>query len=273
MNVIATIGLSLALASNHFSETKLIGGKRLSPFELTAVQELDLGSHQCTGVLVGPRVVATAAHCVLGNQTGQFTGIPVRFKIHPDYYKNEIALPDAYLKKYDIALGILEKTPPSIFPLSLTKQVPQQGDTVIEAGRGAPSHQRKFHEAKVIQVGRFGINTSGYDTQSSPHFGDSGGATLIKKSDGTVELVGTISNGSGEKYDSYHATTGKPCRMGSKNCITVRPFTTGSTYNTGPEVRPFFQEFEKTYSVKICGISQKCAPVFFPRPSLPGTRE
>jgi hypothetical protein len=199
----------------------------LSADQARAVGFLNLGgTHACTGTLVAPGVVLTAAHCL------RFDPPTVTFSVgrnwrsptatydaaawhsHPDYRVGEV--------DRDLAVVLLARDPTAdgVVPLPVHLAPPQRltGQVIQAAGYGYTSYDDTSNsilwwvvldvtrEDPVSYIAR-GDGTTGTCT------GDSGGPLLWTHPDGGVRVFGALSLGeAGTRClgDSYYVRTDEP---------------------------------------------------------------
>ncbi len=182
---------------------------------LTAKQKLSIGAvlngwsgwaNECTGTLVTPTLVATAAHCVedvragdVGFALGDDAATPRQGQVataiyrHPDYDPDADAEADFAVLRFAAPFTGIEPITPNCdaVPSALL------GKKVQTAGYGETldddENTRRYWAAVTVRrLSSYDISTNGYG--SGGCYGDSGGP-LLASIGGQVRLIGTLSWG------------------------------------------------------------------------------
>ena len=157
---------------------------------------------QCTGTLIAPNAVLTAAHCVEGisGTQGTFevngkTYQTVKIEIHPEYQSRNV----------DLAVMILSENVEGVTPIELNRVTPKVGEILTLVGFGATGNGNSGHN------GDFGVKHEGttpidgvndvsitwnFDNNSEANTapGDSGGPAFLTHN-GKVVVAGVTSGG------------------------------------------------------------------------------
>ncbi|MCA9655543.1 MAG: S1 family peptidase [Myxococcales bacterium] len=200
--------------------SQIVGGEQTGELEYGAIVALlNSQSGLCTGTVVTPRLVLTAAHCVsnlgLGSSVDVYYGNELDFNMsteavgfgfHPEFCDD--CREDIYDYGY-VLLGT-DFTPPDGFIMPITDQeewdqVMQEGHEVILVGFGEdpeainPADSLGTKRKVTTTISRFselGLEFfAGGDDKDSCQ-GDSGGPAIVRLSDGTLRLAGITSRGS-----------------------------------------------------------------------------
>jgi len=165
-------------ADDEAQTSDLVGGKRDLRFAavgyLTHADDgrFDAASPAvaCGATLVAPKVVVTAAHCVLAKPKGAWafgTGDPGRavtkvaeVHVHPRFHAEAQGPIDVThaLRNFDVAVLVLEREVQGVKPARLPEVAPKMDDKLTALGYSArPSSKRRSTPARVM----FGIDLAG----------------------------------------------------------------------------------------------------------------
>ena len=190
------------------SESRVVGGTPTDQFRSVGIIGDRFGGF-CSGTLITPRDVATAAHCAVGinNSDGRFSVEGMTYEttsihVHPSY--NDFTLNN------DIAVFRLSRPISNIEPSPIFRGTPRVGQMLTlvgygAGGTGASGHTGDFGTKRVGLTPIDGVEetliTWRFDdeTESNTAPGDSGGAAFLDVN-GQYHLAGITSGG--DRWDA-----------------------------------------------------------------------
>lgn len=198
--------------------TAIVGGAIDDADEYPSVVAIQAHRRRCTGIMVSPTVVLTAAHCVAELAYGRtalvYPGVNVspqeqriqgiRWGLHPDYCRDCDRNPHDYgfielFSEYEPAGGF-------VAPLDTRAHwdaTMQPGTTITAVGYGAQSEgvndpwARRTVDLEVSKILRGGVELEADGQGTGPCEGDSGSPAFVRLTDGSLRWVGIESRGFG----------------------------------------------------------------------------
>jgi hypothetical protein len=197
--------------------TRLYGGD-FATLDTGPVALILTSTFQCTGILVGPREVLTAAHCTAENIRNSEYEVLVggtEYRVSARYYnRNYDPVADAEVAApHDLGILLLDRSVSGTSPVPVLAGNPVAvGDSVSIYGYGAnelsgrpgrdPREEGKVGQAIITKTSG-GLLTSNNNTAgASVCSGDSGGP-MIRSVDGASVVVGTLSVGMNQTRNGY----------------------------------------------------------------------
>ena len=236
------IALFLLLSVPSNAQSRLINGKPVDPGTWTEVIRITSNGSQCTATVVGPRVIATAAHCAANGATATFT-------IGTTNYSAKMFRSPLYsTKDHDVAVGVTAQDITGIEPASVGGKA-STGLGINLLGYGCTNPGGGGGNDGILRIGDTTVTGfSGFDMVSRKAggaalcFGDSGGPAML------------IENGK-------HLLLG----INSKGNIQDTNYNTRTDL---PESGDFYKTLATQENIQICGVNKDCGTIP-PQPTKP----
>ncbi|MBM4252005.1 MAG: trypsin-like serine protease [Deltaproteobacteria bacterium] len=227
--VLLLLGGCRAYKKQETSEVRIVGGEfpHMNPDQRTMAHTVSLiaratpnSAMRCTGVVIGPHQVVTAAHCLV-NAKQLDIGIGPRYWRLPGIQTTNIMRHPRWTKGYHYDVGIVTFSgdlPDKVKPVPIAdKNNLKSGDTVLIAGYGSsgevhPDLRGEFGflrqvwvEVDLMEPETTTFTIKPYARKGGCH-GDSGGPAFLDRG-GKLELIGLISGPSTDApCDEGHGT-------------------------------------------------------------------
>jgi len=187
------------------SESSIVGGTTTSSYAAVGAF-VEAGEPFCTGTVIAPRVVLTAAHCFEGARAAT-----VRFVLGPNAFAPSASLRVARLVAHpsynpfeltnDIGVAVLSQDAP-VAPIPVNtaaldaswvgRSLTFVGYGVTNGVTGAGGGVKRQVTIPIAQVG---ATQFAYTGSKGTCFGDSGGPAFLQSANGSLSVVGVTSYG------------------------------------------------------------------------------
>ncbi len=233
--------LLASLSTIASADIDLIGGTEVNKNEFPEIVRISIGNSRCSAVIVGPRVVMTAAHCI--EDSNEITQIDFSIQKTPFHAKcqqsPEWKDPNVY---HDLALCKTDEEISDIHYATVSDKALQINDEVNLTGYGCTAADGNGGNDGILRMGSAKVTE--LPSPRIPWFqtidqtvlcsGDSGGPALLKSEYSTTRYVVGI-NSMGDSINISFMTA----LWIDKSIV-------------------FMKNFETKNDVKICGVSANC---------------
>lgn len=210
----------------------LIRGTVANPAEWKQVVLFEFGTSTCTGTVVGPRTVISAAHCFKANET-------VNFKTDGKTFTGKVTQHNLYpAKDIDLAIVVTTEDITGVTPQKIggTAELSKE---VTMLGYGCTEFPAPATPDNILRIGKSTtIGYSGFKVATRTPggvalcFGDDGGPLLLGTTN-TALLIGVSSLGN-KKDTNYHTRLDRT------------------------EAQTFLKDQAQSQGLVICGINSDC---------------
>lgn len=236
--VLMLLGLMGFLATELFAETirpTLIGGSVANPSDWPASVYASMSGARCSATVVGPRVLAIAAHCVSNGGTAAFSVGPNRYSsrcYHASEYRGNSTA--------DYALCVIDREVVGIPYESLNSDAARHrvGDSLTltgygctrAGGGGGNDGNYRVGTSRIVRLPSGSNNDIVTSGNAALCFGDSGGPAFY------------VNNTTKERW---------VVSVNSRGDIRTTSYLSSWSSNTG---KSYIARWYNSYGQKICGI-------------------
>jgi secreted trypsin-like serine protease len=217
LSVFALFGCGANPPSVAGTDEALIGGTLFAAQPAIGAVLQDGGRGYCTGTLIAPRRVLTAAHCLFGEDGVRYAPARLRFAIGPDFRRpsetinvaHTVPAPayDPSSADHDVGVLVLASDA-SVAPLSAFAKLNASwiGTPLLFVGYGSTTSQDHSDARKravsipIRSLSQFAFRYG--NAARNTCWGDSGGPALYRAASGELQIAGVTSWGD-EKCASF----------------------------------------------------------------------